>query len=99
SQLNASPISILSQGLVACALIVHEGAEARSALGPDVLQKLYGLTPAEIRLVLAIARGDTLKEYSERRGISWHTASTQLKRVYEKTGIRRQSELVRWLLQ
>lgn len=85
--------------LIACALIVRPGSTVSPSVGPQLLSHLYGLTPAEIRVVLAIAEGQTLKRYAERRGISWHTAANQLKRAFEKTGMRRQSELVRWVHQ
>ena len=53
----------------------------------------YGLTKAELALALSIADGLSPKEYADRRGISLHTARTQLKSVFAKTGINRQSQL------
>jgi DNA-binding CsgD family transcriptional regulator len=85
--------------LAACALVVH-GATARvPAIGLHLLRHVYGLTPAEVQVVRAMAEGETLKQYAERRHISRNTAASQLKRAFDKTGLRRQSELVRWLLQ
>lgn len=92
-------VATLSQRLAACALVVHRPSASAPALGPELLRHLYGLTPAESQVVLAIARGETLKRYAERRGISRHTAANQLQRAFEKTGLRRQSDLVRWLHQ
>lgn len=95
---NVAPVTIVSQRLAACALVIHSTAEPDSTLVPQLLRHVYGLTPAEIQVVLALAGGETLKQYAERRGISRNTATYQLKRAFDKTGIRRQSALVRWVL-
>lgn len=92
-------VTALSLRLAACALVVHRPSLTDPALTPELLRHLYGLTPAESQVVLAIAQGETLKKYAERRGISRHTAANQLQRAFEKTGLRRQSDLVRWLHQ
>ena len=60
----------------------------------EVLQQIYGLTPAEARLASALAGGHALDDTAHRLGISRHTARSQLKQVFAKTGVRRQSELV-----
>ena len=58
-----------------------------------------GLTPAEARLASHLAGGTSLEEASESLGVSIHTARTQLKAVFAKTGTRRQGELVALLMQ
>ena len=60
----------------------------------DFLKRYYDLTPAEARLAKLIAEGERLDGTAERLGISVHTARTHLKRVFEKTGVERQAELV-----
>lgn len=60
----------------------------------DFLKRYYDLTPAEARLAKLIAEGERLDGIAERLGISVHTARTHLKRVFEKTGVERQAELV-----
>lgn len=67
-------------------------------LDPSLIETLYGLTPAEAALASALAGGRTLAEFAEARGCSEETARTHLKRVLEKTGTRRQAELVRVLV-
>lgn len=84
--------------LAACAVVVHGAASRIPTAGLQLLRHVYGLTPAEVQVALAMAEGETLKRYAERRGISRNTAASQLKRAFDKTGLRRQSELVRWLL-
>jgi DNA-binding CsgD family transcriptional regulator len=59
----------------------------------------FGLTPAEAILAREILKGDGLRAASDRLGISLATAHTQLAHVFEKTGARRQAELVRLILQ
>jgi DNA-binding CsgD family transcriptional regulator/PAS domain-containing protein len=60
----------------------------------DVLRQLFALTPAEARLASALAACQSLEDYAESAEITIGTARWTLKRVLEKTGCRRQSELV-----
>lgn len=55
----------------------------------------FGLTPAELRLCIALTDGLSLAEYSEQFHISPHTARSQLKRIFAKTGTHRQVQLLR----
>jgi DNA-binding CsgD family transcriptional regulator len=64
----------------------------------ESLRRIYRLTGAEAKIVLAIAQGGPLAEAAERMGITLNTAKTQLKRVMEKTGATRQAELIKLLL-
>lgn len=64
----------------------------------SVIARLFGLTPAETRLALTLIRGVGLKEASEILRVCHSTVRAQLKRLFEKTQTRRQSELVRVLL-
>lgn len=64
----------------------------------EVLVKLYGLTPAETRLLALLARGQGLDEAAEALGVKMATARTHLHRIFEKTGTSRQAELVRLVL-
>ena len=95
---HAERDSTIGRGLAACALVIHGVASRIPAVGPQLLRHVYGLTPAEVQIALAIAEGETVNQYAERRRISRNTAVSQLKRAFDKTGLRRQSELVRWLL-
>jgi DNA-binding CsgD family transcriptional regulator len=66
--------------------------------GEDTLKRLYGLTAAEARLTQELIQGRTLDEAAAQLAISSNTARSQLRTVFSKTGVRRQSELVRLLL-
>ena len=56
---------------------------------------LFGLPQGTAKLVAAIAAGEDLKAYAERAGISMNTVRYHLRTAYARTGVRRQSELVR----
>ena len=56
--------------------------------------KLYGLTGGELRVLLAVAPGLSVKEAAEVLGVSETTAKTHLQRVYGKTGTSKQTELL-----
>jgi DNA-binding CsgD family transcriptional regulator len=64
----------------------------------ELLIKGYRLTQTEAALALKIAKGDSLKGTAAHLGISEQTARWHLKNVLKKTGVRRQSELVRLLM-
>lgn len=63
------------------------------------LRQIFKLTPAEIRLALALASGSSLNEFAEKQGVTIGTARIQLKAVMAKTSTRRQAELVSILAQ
>jgi DNA-binding CsgD family transcriptional regulator/PAS domain-containing protein len=62
-----------------------------------ILRKFYGLTPAETRLAMLLLQHKSLEEAAESLHISLNTVRTHLKSLFEKTGTRRQSELLRLL--
>lgn len=66
---------------------------------PALLQELFGLTAAEAIFAAEISRGDGLQAVADRLAIAPTTARTHLTRIFEKTGTRRQAELVRLLMQ
>ncbi len=63
------------------------------------LIRMYGLTKAEARLALEVTGGLLLKEISARRNISIHTLRTHLKSIFVKMKARRQSDMVRKVMQ
>jgi DNA-binding CsgD family transcriptional regulator len=62
------------------------------------LRSLYRLTPAEARIADLLAGGNEVGEVAVRAGITLETARFHVKRVLAKTGVRRQTELVRLML-
>lgn len=59
------------------------------------LRSHFGLTHAQARLAIEIARGEGLKASAQRLGIAITTGRSHLRRIFEKTDTRRQAELVR----
>ncbi len=62
------------------------------------LAELFGLTPAEARLVASLAQGTTRADYAATAGISALTVKTHMSRAFAKLGVNRESELVRLVL-
>jgi DNA-binding CsgD family transcriptional regulator len=61
----------------------------------DALALLYDLTPAESRIFELIADGQALSDIAVVLGIAPSTVKTHLLRVFDKTGCRRQADLVK----
>ena len=80
----------------AALVVVHE-AGAPSVLLDSVMRNLYGLTPAETRLVARLATGEGLPEASRQMRIRHETARTQLKAIFLKTGCTSQAQLTHLL--
>lgn len=80
------------------AMIFVVDPDARMEQQMQRLRQRYGLTPAEATLAWEIVRGGGRKTAAESRGISVATARSQLTSIFDKTGVRRQSELVRLFL-
>jgi len=89
---------LLLGGRRACAAVFIGSPHAQQGMAADVVAALFGLTPAEARLVLLLVAGHTLSQIAERLCISIHTARTQLKRIFSKTTTHSQSELVATVL-
>jgi DNA-binding CsgD family transcriptional regulator len=58
------------------------------------LKRRFDLTPAEARLVFRLMMGDSLRSAAKALGIKYETVRTHLKSIFQKTGTRRQAELV-----
>lgn len=61
------------------------------------IRESFGLTPAEMRLAAKLREGKTLKEAAEEMSVSINTVRNQLRAVFDKMGLKRQSDLVRAL--
>lgn len=83
-------------GVAAMAFLAREGQPAQSPDRP--LRSLYQLTPAEAALVLHLIDGGSVESFAAGRRVSLSTAKTQLRIVFEKTGTRRQSDLMRLVM-
>jgi DNA-binding CsgD family transcriptional regulator/PAS domain-containing protein len=78
-------------------LVIRDPASKASWPAP-ALARLFGLSAAEAVLASELARGASLEEAATTLGVSRNTVRTQLQNIFLKTGINRQSELIRALL-
>jgi DNA-binding CsgD family transcriptional regulator/PAS domain-containing protein len=78
----------------AAALFVQKAALATRS-PPEAIAKTYRLTPMELRVLLAIVEVGGVPEVARTLGIGESTVKTHLGRLYEKTGARRQADLVK----
>lgn len=63
----------------------------------STLRESFGLTPAEIRLAALLREGKTLKDAADELSVSINTVRNQLRAVFDKLGLKRQSDLIRAL--
>jgi len=80
-----------------------EGSAVRALLVPQqepsdrlkrVIQTSFGLTAAESEITMRLADGMTLKDAAGQLRISVNTARNHLQSVFDKSGIKRQSDLI-----
>jgi DNA-binding CsgD family transcriptional regulator len=82
-------------GFAACSgFVAFLDLEARPPADGRALAKAFGLTPAEARLAVRFLAEESLEAAAQGLGISIDTARNQLKGVYQKTGVRRQGEII-----
>ena len=75
-------------------LALTTASASRLVPAPSVLMGLFDLTPAEVKVATALSAGKSLKEAAEGAGIRFKSARTYLDRIFVKTGVRQQSQLV-----
>jgi DNA-binding CsgD family transcriptional regulator len=66
----------------------------RPIFAVDAFAEYYKLTPGETRVAAVIGQGANLGAACDILGITLPTAKTHLQRIFEKTGVSRQAELV-----
>lgn len=69
-----------------------------TGIPPQSIERLFALTPAEARLLVALVDGLSLDEIAARSEVSKNTLRNQLNQIFRKTGANKQSELVRMVL-
>jgi DNA-binding CsgD family transcriptional regulator len=80
------------------ALILITDLERQPKVLGRRLVDLFGLTPAEACLVVALVAGKRLEDIAEERGVRMPTLRTQLRAILDKTGTRRQADLMRLIM-
>lgn len=74
--------------------VIHDPLH-HSTPAPQLLAAMFGLPLGAARLLAALSAGEELKDYAERAGISMNTVRFHLKTAYARTGVHRQSDLMR----
>ena len=88
-----------SEGKQCPAVAIFIGDPEQESRAPqEIVRALFDLTPAETQLALLLANGLTLDEASDELGISRNTARAHLRSTFSKTGVTRQTMLVRLIL-
>jgi DNA-binding CsgD family transcriptional regulator len=64
----------------------------------ELLRAAYKMTPAECRVAMLLADGRGPREIAETVGVTFETIRSQIKSIFAKTNVRRQSQLVRFIL-
>ena len=80
------------------AVVYLQDLARRAPLPAEAVRRLFGLTPAETRVVLELVNGKSPTEIAEMFSLSVNTVRNQLKEAYRKAGVRGQSELVEAVL-
>jgi len=91
-------LSTETEGNSQVAAIFIRDLEVRQSVPPDVLAKLFGLTPAEARVVVELVKGKRPQEVADDLSVSLNTVRNQLKQIFSKTNTGRQSELISLVL-
>jgi DNA-binding CsgD family transcriptional regulator len=80
------------------AIVVLRTWDSKPNLSPSAIRQLYGLTAKEADLAIAMAHGESLKDYAERKGVSHETARWHSKRVMQKMDCGKQQDVMFALL-
>jgi DNA-binding CsgD family transcriptional regulator len=75
-------------------LFVSKGS-LDSTAGSDIIKKIFKLTPAEARVLLAVVELGCISETSRNLDIAESTVKTHLARIFSKTDTKRQADLVK----
>ena len=76
------------------AIVLAIDPEASGPADPALVRDVLGLTLGEARVASLVGSGLSPRESADKLGIAEETARSVLKRVFSKTGVSRQSELV-----
>ena len=82
-------------GSRAVAALFVRKAELETAPPSEVIGKTYKLTPTELRVLLAIVNVGGVRQVAGNLGVADTTVKTHLGRLFEKTGVSRQADLVK----
>ena len=81
--------------LSAASVVFVQEENAGLSASAEALARLYGLTAGEIRVLRALVDGGGTREVADALGLSENTVNTHLRHLFEKTGVRRQADLLK----
>ncbi|WP_063614148.1 helix-turn-helix transcriptional regulator [Bradyrhizobium sp. Cp5.3] len=93
--LTAGRRQMFAASYEACAVLFVSKAALDTIVAPDLIRKLFKLTPAELRVFLSIVEIGGVPDVARSMGIAETTIKTHLARIFTKTGTKRQADLVR----
>jgi DNA-binding CsgD family transcriptional regulator len=82
----------------AAAAVFVTVADGRPPLGVGAVAQTFGLTKAEGRVLELFVEGHTLANVAAKLEIAETTAKTHLMRIFSKTGVSRQADLIRLVM-
>src|SRR5690606_8715731 len=86
------------RGGVPSQILLHLRTRASQCIRPELLCDLFGLSPGEAAVAALLAQNHDLASVAILRGVTEQSARTYCKRIFQKTGTRRQAELVALVL-
>ena len=96
--LNRSEHTNVDGSVAATAAIVVQDPIIVPPLPAEDFAELYHLTDAELRVLLAMSRGLSVKEAGKVLGINETTVKTHVQHIHAKTGTHKQTELMHLLI-
>ena len=72
--------------------------EPRGRIDPALVGAVLGLTPAESRIAVRLASGESVQEIMAATGRAEHTVRWHMRQIFQKHGLSRQGELIRLVL-
>ncbi len=79
----------------AVAAVFVQPQQAFQPPAPELIAKSFRLTPSELRVLLAVVEVGGVPDVADTLGIAETTVRTHLARLYAKTGVNRQADLVK----
>lgn len=92
----AIPVEMLPKTPIGAVVLIRQ-VESKWRPNRELLQQRFDLTAAEVRVVLLLFDGHSRKDIAALLKVSMNTLKSQLKSIFSKTGVSRQSELIRLL--
>ena len=86
----------MAETVAGVAFVVDPLRQGRTS--DEGLRVMFGLTPAECRVALLLGDGHAPKDIASMAGVSVDTVRSQIKSIFGKTGVNRQGDLIRLML-